>query len=100
MSSEGLGIGVQYEAVAVTVRANLGVAGIKLAAVDRVIVVRLVFVREEIDALAALLVAVRRVLKFQSGTNRGVLRGKGFRTESNERRDREGRHARLDHLST
>ena len=69
---------VLHEAHAIAVRADFGVARIQLAAVHVVVIVRLVLVGNEIDALAALLVAVRAFLKLQGLPDRRVLRRKSF----------------------
>lgn len=55
--------------------ADLRVAGIQLAAIDGGIIIRLVFVGNEIDAYRAVLLTVRLELELQSGPNRCVLGG-------------------------
>jgi hypothetical protein len=57
--------GLHHKARAIAVRRNLRIARKDLAPIHIVVVPRLILIRNEIDAVAALLVAVRLLLKLQ-----------------------------------
>jgi hypothetical protein len=66
--------GLHHKARAIAVRRNLRIARIELAPIHIVVVPRLILIGKEIDAVAALLVAVRLLLKLQGLPYRRVLR--------------------------
>jgi hypothetical protein len=79
---------------------NFRIAGIELALVHRIVIPRLVLVGNEVNALAALLVAVGHSLELQSRPNRRVLRGASKLREPGQRSYGKRRHPNLHHFPT